>query len=76
MGKDHECTEVYNKGSLYLLVCPLCDQKIRIDISDDENEIFRLHEASGTCNAERKKEKVYVSCIAKSCKVKLTEYNS
>lgn len=76
MGRDHECSEEHNHGSLYLLVCSKCDQKIRIDVSDKGEEIFRLHEMSGQCKPENKKAKKHVKCLAKGCGLHLTEFNS
>ncbi len=49
MGKLHECEHVNNKGSAYMLICPICNGKLKIAEMDDADEAFRIHESSGKC---------------------------
>ena len=71
MGRTHECTEVDNRGSKYMLICPICDCKIKVEM-DDADSAFRIHEASGKCQPKEKKK--VPKCLA--CKKKITDTNS
>ena len=73
-GWNHECDRWADIGSVFVLICPLCNMKIKMSATEDPNQVLHKHETSGNCNPEPRTKTKKVTCFA--CSTIVTEVNS
>jgi len=53
---DHKCAVGGDRDSIYVILCPICDFRIRLPGKDkDADKIWQSHVDSGDCKQEKEK---------------------
>ena len=77
---DHQCKVGGDIDSVFVIICPLCDMRIRIKPHENADLLWQTHHTSGECPkeqiAKRERDLEEASkpkqCQAEACKTKLT----
>ena len=51
----HECPVGGDQDSIYVIICPICDDRIRLQKGKDADTCWNEHVSSGVCAIEEKK---------------------
>ena len=53
---DHQCAVGGDRDSIYVIICPICDLRLRLAAGqkEDENKLWQSHVDSGECAKEQK----------------------
>ena len=80
-GASHEC-EKKGGGDKFLIICPICLTKIKIQGDEDTNAIWASHNSSPSCKPQKyeetkmKEQEKHKKCPATGCHAKLGLLNS
>lgn len=74
---SHDCKET-GYDSVVLLICPLCNDKLKVREADDQDTMLTAHMNTAECKPHLKEERQakVEKCPAKGCKKKMTTINS
>mmetsp|Transcript_3803 Transcript_3803/g.2524 ORF Transcript_3803/g.2524 Transcript_3803/m.2524 type:complete len:103 (+) Transcript_3803:98-406(+) len=81
--QDHRCTVGEGRDNVIVILCPICDTRIKITGDMDENAAWNTHVNSGVCAKELKSKEIrdrqkaakIKVCQVPSCRTTLTEIN-
>ncbi|CDW91540.1 zinc finger an1 and c2h2 domain-containing stress-associated protein 16-like [Stylonychia lemnae] len=74
---DHQCILPPDFDSIYVIICPICEARIKIKAKNDPNIAWETHSTSGECIPKmNQNQKPIKKCIAKKCYTKITDTNS
>ena len=74
---DHRCVLPSDYDSIYVIICPICELRIKIKAKEDPNQIWESHSISGGCKPKPQGASQHVAkkCMASKCYVKLNTIN-
>eukprot|EP00347_Sterkiella_histriomuscorum_P014014 403362491 len=74
---DHQCHLPADFESIYVIICPICEIRIKIKAIDDPNVAWAAHSSSGDCKPKANGQAQPVKkCMATKCYTKLNDINS
>ncbi|TNV87394.1 hypothetical protein FGO68_gene889 [Halteria grandinella] len=76
--EDHKCRLPSDYDSIIVIICPICEMRIKLKKKDDPNEAWNRHSLDGTCAPKLHAggKQVMRKCMAEKCYVRLNSINS
>jgi hypothetical protein len=72
---DHNCNVGIDHDAIYVIICPICRDRIKMRKEQDANIVFLEHTNAGKCKPEEAVKYVIKKCMAEKCNTRLTEIN-
>eukprot|EP00350_Pseudokeronopsis_sp_OXSARD2_P007852 CAMPEP_0170541992 /NCGR_PEP_ID=MMETSP0211-20121228/1563_1 /TAXON_ID=311385 /ORGANISM="Pseudokeronopsis sp., Strain OXSARD2" /LENGTH=134 /DNA_ID=CAMNT_0010844917 /DNA_START=40 /DNA_END=444 /DNA_ORIENTATION=+ len=79
--EDHNCTIALDYDSNYVIICPICSDRLKMKGTDNADTLWNSHMSSGQCKPGQKKPTVSdpelsnKKCQAEKCYTKLNSIN-